>query len=122
MDVGGSDGAATEDRKLSAGAVAAAVGPAAACGAMVLSVLLVMFHWPGRTVPGVGWPAAKGAVKLGTGGVVGPVAALARLRTRRGARNAGAGGSTGGPVVWPDAGAVEEPDEGADRASVGGRS
>ncbi|MET9400538.1 hypothetical protein [Kitasatospora sp. NPDC002965] len=115
MDVGGSDGAATEDRKLSGGAVAAAVGPAAACGAVVL---LAMFRRPGRTVPGVGWPAAKGAVKLGTGGVVGPVAALARLRTRRGARNAGAGGSTGGP----DEGAVEEPEEGADRASVGGRS
>ncbi|WP_395292784.1 hypothetical protein ACF9IK_03610 [Kitasatospora hibisci] len=68
-----------EERELSTG-VTVAVGVVAALGAA--AVLLVVFHWLGWTMPGLGWLLAKGAVKLCTGGAVGLIAGLAWLRQR----------------------------------------
>ncbi|MGW2250842.1 hypothetical protein ACWCXH_11635 [Kitasatospora sp. NPDC001660] len=78
-----SGGAVAERRELSGPAAVAATVLAIVCGA---AVVLAVFHWLGWSVPGLGVLVAKLGIKLAVGGAAGLVAAVAWLRTRRGAR------------------------------------
>ncbi|MDY0814910.1 hypothetical protein [Kitasatospora purpeofusca] len=73
-------GPASEERELSTGPAVLVTLLAAFCGGLVM---LLVLHGLGWTAPGLGWLAAKGAVKIGAGGTVGLVAALGWLRARR---------------------------------------
>ncbi|MFJ8430890.1 hypothetical protein ACIQ9P_06280 [Kitasatospora sp. NPDC094019] len=73
-------GAAPVEHELSTGPAVLVTVLAAACGGLVM---LLVLHGLGWTAPGLGWLVAKGAVKIGVGGTVGLVAAVGWLRARR---------------------------------------
>ncbi|KOV32306.1 hypothetical protein ADK60_14105 [Streptomyces sp. XY431] len=72
-----------EERELSTGPAVLVTVFAAFCGVLVL---LLVLHGLGWTAPGLGWLVAKGAVKIGVGGMFGLAAALGWLRARRAER------------------------------------
>ncbi|MER5356032.1 hypothetical protein ABT093_37640 [Kitasatospora sp. NPDC002551] len=87
MDTRGTNDPGATERELPTGAAVVVTVLAGLCGA---AVLLALLHGLGWTVPGLGWLVAKGAVKLGAGGAVGLLAAVAWIRSRRAGRGPGA--------------------------------